>query len=529
VYAEISLMYQPTSWEYIQFLYLANDEQSAFLGQEGVNMLDTWLNTGMAEPEVMATAEWGGSPPEQYTLTVNVTGSGAVTQLPDQANYNPGEEVTLTAVPAEGWSFAGWSDDLSGSVNPEAITMDGNKTVTATFTQDTYTLTVNIVGDGSVRKTPDQTEYSYGDEVELRAFAGVGSQFDHWSGDISGGNITETITMDGNKTVTAFFSPSEYLLTINIVGSGGVSASPDSEVYYYNSVVELTANPDPGWVFVEWSGDLTGSDNPDSLQMTYHKTVTATFVEEGTCPTPVAPSLLAPVNNGYDNSPPLQFHWDSAENANEYQIQVDTDPAFSDPTIWVGEYSPYFSVISENDTYYWRVRGHYTLAGCDVYGPWSEVWNVGVDTFAPNGGFAAPLYNGDVLLLPRTYLDASFTDAFSGVSSVTYSAYYSGAWHPLHTDSDGTDGWKYLWSLIGIPEQTIQLRVVGEDYAGNQRTSDLTGISLQSTMIFGNGYETRGGRDAQSPVCKVVYHPTTGDGTYREYLSWTKPTFFAGE
>jgi hypothetical protein len=57
--AEIKLMYQPTSWEYIQFVALANDGASAFLGEEGANMLDAWLHTGMAEPFVMETATWG--------------------------------------------------------------------------------------------------------------------------------------------------------------------------------------------------------------------------------------------------------------------------------------------------------------------------------------------------------------------------------------------------------------------------------------------------------------------------------------
>ena len=57
--AEFKLMYQPTSWEYIQFLALANDGSNAFLGQEGENMLDAWLHTGMAEPFVMASAAWG--------------------------------------------------------------------------------------------------------------------------------------------------------------------------------------------------------------------------------------------------------------------------------------------------------------------------------------------------------------------------------------------------------------------------------------------------------------------------------------
>jgi hypothetical protein len=61
--ATIDLMYQPTSWEYIQFLALANDGSNAFLGDEGAIMLDAWLNNGMAEPVVMASAAWG-APPE---------------------------------------------------------------------------------------------------------------------------------------------------------------------------------------------------------------------------------------------------------------------------------------------------------------------------------------------------------------------------------------------------------------------------------------------------------------------------------
>jgi hypothetical protein len=63
VTATIDLLYQPTSWEYIQFLALANDGSNTFLGDEGAIMLDAWLNNGMAEPVVMASASWG-APPE---------------------------------------------------------------------------------------------------------------------------------------------------------------------------------------------------------------------------------------------------------------------------------------------------------------------------------------------------------------------------------------------------------------------------------------------------------------------------------
>jgi len=52
----VTLLYQQTSWEYIQFLFLNNDGLSPFLGAEGINLLDAWANTGMAEPIALATA-----------------------------------------------------------------------------------------------------------------------------------------------------------------------------------------------------------------------------------------------------------------------------------------------------------------------------------------------------------------------------------------------------------------------------------------------------------------------------------------
>jgi hypothetical protein len=55
VRGEVRLLYQTTSWEYIQFLALANDGSVPFLADEGQNMLEAWLNTGMSEPYEMKT------------------------------------------------------------------------------------------------------------------------------------------------------------------------------------------------------------------------------------------------------------------------------------------------------------------------------------------------------------------------------------------------------------------------------------------------------------------------------------------
>jgi hypothetical protein len=62
-HAAIQLLYQPTSWEYIQFLDLANSGAIGFLADEGRNLRDSWLATGMAAPRVMASATWEAGMP----------------------------------------------------------------------------------------------------------------------------------------------------------------------------------------------------------------------------------------------------------------------------------------------------------------------------------------------------------------------------------------------------------------------------------------------------------------------------------
>ena len=234
----------------------------------------TWDLTMDGDKSVTATFTQ-----DEYTLTVNTVGDGAVDEDPDQATYHYGDVVTLTATADPDWSFSAWSGDLTGSTNPDTVTILGDTTVTATFTMDEYSLTVTTVGSGSVVKDPEQATYYYGDVVTLTASANDGWYFDYWTGAATGSTNPVTVTMNGDKSVTAYFDQYEYTLTVNTVGDGAVDKDPDQATYHYGDTVTLTATADAGWTFTGWSGDLTGSDNPDTITMYGNKTVIANFIQ----------------------------------------------------------------------------------------------------------------------------------------------------------------------------------------------------------------------------------------------------------
>jgi hypothetical protein len=88
--------------------------------------------------------------PITYALTVNVDGPGAVIVDPDQATFDCGATVELTAVPDSGAVFAGWSGDVTSTGDSLIVVMDADKTITATFIGGASLTSVaeNLLGPG---------------------------------------------------------------------------------------------------------------------------------------------------------------------------------------------------------------------------------------------------------------------------------------------------------------------------------------------------------------------------------------------
>jgi len=223
-----------------------------------------------------------------YILDIDTVGQGSVSIGPlgdthDYDNslilYNSGTLVTLTPKADSGWVFREWSGALSGDDNPATITMDNNKSITASFGR-TYNLAVTTVPDGSGSVTLDPADdgpYVSGKVVTLTPEATPGWEFKGWSGDLSGDDNPTTITMDGNKSVTAFFQIMTYDLNVTTSENGTVLIDPANGPYEHGTIVTLTVEPETGWHFTGWSDDLSGTALETTILMDNEKNVTANF------------------------------------------------------------------------------------------------------------------------------------------------------------------------------------------------------------------------------------------------------------
>ncbi|WP_441001229.1 BspA family leucine-rich repeat surface protein [Fodinibius sp. SL11] len=145
----------------------------------------------------------------------------------------------------------------------------------------TYSVNVSSSEGGSV--DPSGTnEYDEGEEIEIEASANDEYMFAGWTGDVESEENPLSLTVDQDYELSANFEVKNYELTINTEGEGEVAEEvvEKNKDYESGTVVELTANPANGWTFSEWTGDLSGSENPQQFTMDGAKEVTAVFSEK---------------------------------------------------------------------------------------------------------------------------------------------------------------------------------------------------------------------------------------------------------
>lgn len=221
--------------------------------------------------------------PQQFTVNVTVSpaGMGTVTRTPNKAAYDFNEQVTLQATPEPGWVFAGWSGDLTGATNPATVTVTQNLNITATFAQSfTVTTSANPPGSGTVTLNPPGPSFPPNTQVQVTATPADGYSFTNWSGDLSGTNPTQTITVNANMAIVANFSQGQYTFSAVSSGNGSVAWEPVKPLYAAGEVVTVTATADSGFSFAGWTGDLISSLNPLTVTINGDTEITAHFVPQ---------------------------------------------------------------------------------------------------------------------------------------------------------------------------------------------------------------------------------------------------------
>jgi len=289
-----------------------------------------------------------------FTITASA-GTGGVIAPNGSVNVNAGTNQTFTISANVGYHIA---DVLVDGVSVGAVTSYSfnnvivNHTIAASFIINTYTLTITSV-NGTIAKNPDQTNYSHGLTVQLTAAPANGYTFTGWSGDATGSTNPLTVTMDGNKNITANFAINTYTITITSV-HGTVTKDPDQTNYAFGSTVQLTASPAIGYTFSGWSGDASGSANPLTVTMNSNKNITAdyaidnaTYIEIGS----------ASALSGSSITIPVRVHFGGGKNIPQYILQ---GKIIFDPTNLNYRSNSIGSLFTAMG---WTITGYSTVAG----------------------------------------------------------------------------------------------------------------------------------------------------------------------
>ncbi len=272
----------------------------------GIALADSGLKNSHSHKWKSSIPIIGGTYDDRIIVKTADAAMGQINHSENDSTFNSGDTWNFEAVPtSSAYKFTGWTfsnadyvNNLSSSSNANlsfsyksnaaietAIPLGARFTATANFDwAEYYKLNVDTsgTGTGSVSKSPNLSEYYPGQQVTLTANPSADSVFSGWSGAASGSDTSVTVTMDGNKSVTANFTAKpRYTLETSVTpaGSGSVSVSPTQADFYQGQTVSLTANPASGWRFGSWSGSATGSANPLSISMSEDKDITATFIK----------------------------------------------------------------------------------------------------------------------------------------------------------------------------------------------------------------------------------------------------------
>ena len=247
-----------------------------------------------------------------HTVGLRDDGTVVATGLSNDGQCDVGGWTNITQVAAGGWHTVGLKD--CGTVVATGLNNDGQCNVGGwilkTLSSEppgTYHLTISSAAGGSVAAPGDGIfAYCESEVVNLVAEAESGYGFVNWTGDIgtiAGANdATTTITMNGDYFITANFEQvtPQFDLTISSTAGGTVTAPGEGTFTYDQGTgVNLVAEADEGYRFVNWTGDVDAIADVDavSTNITINDdySITANFEEKPSINWPLIVGIIGAV------------------------------------------------------------------------------------------------------------------------------------------------------------------------------------------------------------------------------------------
>jgi uncharacterized repeat protein (TIGR02543 family) len=269
------------------------------------------------------TANYAAIPAGNFGLVLKNTpvAGGTITASPSAKYYASGTTVNLTATPNIGYVFGSWSTNVTagGTTNTGSVTISAGTTVEATFTRMNM-LTVHVSpaspdSGGSVAISPLGSNgaeyYAANVVVNLTATPKTGYTFTGWSGAVTATTAATTVTMNGDKIVTAVFTPNTHNINVSANPSNGGTVSGGGSASY-NDNINLTATPSTGWEFDGWydiNDSYVANSNPYAIKVSGNQTLFAKFSK-------IQYTVSANANNsiwGYVSRSPAQSTYEYGE------------------------------------------------------------------------------------------------------------------------------------------------------------------------------------------------------------------------
>jgi len=234
------------------------------------------------------------------TATANPTAGGTITGA---GTYAYGDNATLTATAATGYTFTNWTKNgqVVSTNASYTFTVTAAGTYVANFTLNTYNVTVSANPTAGGTVTGAGT-YNHGASATLIATANTGYTFVNWTknGQVVSTNASYTFTVTAAGTYVANFQLNSYAITVS-ANPGYAGTTTGAGTYSYGTSITLTATANTGFNFSNWTknGQVVSSSANYTFTVTDGGEFVANFnANQYTVVTVASPSVGGTVTGG---------------------------------------------------------------------------------------------------------------------------------------------------------------------------------------------------------------------------------------